>query len=101
MCLDVAIIHLFVEQFEASVIIADHKESRLNVINRQHIIFSIFFFLLSRIVLLAVLDVNSLIEANIQLFIAELTADLIGLDVDIDLIMLIYLKNVDVFIVYP
>lgn len=101
MCLDVAIVHLFVKQFKASVVIADHKEPRLNVIIGQHIILSVLLFLLPRIVFLTVLDVCSLIEANIDLLIAKLAADYIGLDIHIDLIVSIQLKNVDALLVYP
>ena len=101
MRLEVAAIHLFVEQFKASVVVADHEEPRLNVVIGQHIIFSVLFLLLSGVVRLAVLDVSSLVESNVQLFIAKLTDDLIGLDVYIDIIVAIYLKHVDIFFVYP
>lgn len=101
MRLDVAIVHLFVEQLKARVVIADHEEPGLNVIIGQHILLSVLLFLLPRIVLLAVLNVHSLIEANIDLLIAKLAADYIGLDIHIDLIVSVQLKNVDNFFVYP
>jgi hypothetical protein len=80
--LKVGLHHLFAQQLHAAIVVADHEQTRFDVILAKGALFIVFAFVLSAVKFLAFAGEFDFARTYSQLFSFGRTANLIGDDVD-------------------
>ena len=78
----VALIHLFAHQFHSCVVVADYKQTWLDIVRRQCIFLSILFFLFSSIDLFAIPEIECLRGSHSNFIVTNAATNLILLKIN-------------------
>ena len=99
--LEVVSHHFLAEQLEASIIIIDHEQLWLFVVERQRFLFTVFLLLLKSIARLTIFEVLCFSWSNFNLLVVEATRNFVAGEVETNLFGVVEFEDIEILFIYP